>query len=1185
MNKLYKMIVILAMMFTFTDIYAQGAYVTWPLSSTTTISPSTPVGNIQATTQTIGTSNPQMTVSLPYTTEGQRLYFQNNGWPASPVDYSRYIQHEVTPIAGNNFHVQYVSFNYGDNPDTTRNFNIVESEVWYSLDNWNTKVQLNTSPLGYLNTSMQTFSKSLSVVVASGQTFSLRIFPYSPNGGVAMTQTFAIHNTVLIEGTTSQSSTSICTDFEDGNGGWTTNNALGTIIEDGENHYFQTTDQSGASSFFNESEPLTGDWAAFLDGGCGTLCWDVNYLFAGNGNDGSSQPITVTPYIAIVGNGFSAYFLTNDLITAEDGWHSYCAPLALINPGESLPANSEGHWVMSIGTDGDWNSMLSNITKVAFGIDPTSYQAERFGFDNICLNTVDCTEPSDECDLLGATANKTSVDDCCWSLSLTQPTNLTGVSAIQILCSLPNQFTTGTGLGANYQDWFNIGLNTFTSPTGVVSGGDLTDFFDMCISYVTTPQEVVVNWLDDMGGIVCADTLKLDCKLSCTSISIDTVVCVGNNYDLVYSFTNNADYSISNIEYTLQSPNTVIISPLTTVVTPNVLTGSTSLPQHISIMGAVPGDVVSVLAKFNSPDGCCWCYETIEVEIPDCATVCDSISVEANGTPEDCCYAITLHNESSVTFTNVEFELLSGGMFSTVATTTVPGWGFTNAFPNNVVNLVKFPISQGIGNGTFANILDLCVRQYSSPTQVIEVRWMKAGELFCSDTLTFECTTLELPTDSCSQVIEDELICLDNGTYQYTFRVQNNSNIASTGYGIYPTTTGVSFSQTLFQNMSILPGQVSLLNTIIITGIGGGEELCFTTAIFTTVTPGENVYNFCCHSDTMCIVTPVCEGQSDCIPPPSGMVAWWTFDELTGTSSTDLMGFNNVGTQVNSPLQVPGMVDGALQFDGVNNYVEVPNQPELNFGTGDFSFDAWIYTTDGNGVRNLIDKRLTNVLGFSGYSVFLFNGKLSLQLANQSYTNYFSSFFVATGKWHHIAITVQRNSKTGITFYMDGLQQQLGDPTPHSSSLDNTSPLRIASGSNGFVYPFAGILDEIELFNRALPDSTIFALYVAGSEGKCKPISDVEVDSQIPSEYNLMQSYPNPFNPSTIIKYAIPKQSLVKIVVYDILGREVRVLVNEQMIAGSYEVVFDAANLASGIYIYTLRTGDFFQSKKMILMK
>lgn len=76
MNKLYKMIVILAMMFTFTDIYAQGAYVTWPLSSTTTISPSTPVGNIQATTQTIGTSNPQMTVSLPYTTEGQRLYFQ-----------------------------------------------------------------------------------------------------------------------------------------------------------------------------------------------------------------------------------------------------------------------------------------------------------------------------------------------------------------------------------------------------------------------------------------------------------------------------------------------------------------------------------------------------------------------------------------------------------------------------------------------------------------------------------------------------------------------------------------------------------------------------------------------------------------------------------------------------------------------------------------------------------------------------------------------------------------------------------------------------------------------------------------------------------------------------------------------------------------------------------------------------
>lgn len=89
----------------------------------------------------------------------------------------------------------------------------------------------------------------------------------------------------------------------------------------------------------------------------------------------------------------------------------------------------------------------------------------------------------------------------------------------------------------------------------------------------------------------------------------------------------------------------------------------------------------------------------------------------------------------------------------------------------------------------------------------------------------------------------------------------------------------------------------------------------------------------------------------------------------------------------------------------------------------------------------------------------------------------------------------------------------------------------------------------------------------------------------LPQQFQIAQNYPNPFNPTTTIRYDLPKAGFVKISVYDILGREVKVLVNEEKTPGHYEIIFDAKNLASGIYFYTIRTAGFTQSKKMILMK
>ncbi|MCW8810160.1 MAG: T9SS type A sorting domain-containing protein [Ignavibacteriaceae bacterium] len=89
----------------------------------------------------------------------------------------------------------------------------------------------------------------------------------------------------------------------------------------------------------------------------------------------------------------------------------------------------------------------------------------------------------------------------------------------------------------------------------------------------------------------------------------------------------------------------------------------------------------------------------------------------------------------------------------------------------------------------------------------------------------------------------------------------------------------------------------------------------------------------------------------------------------------------------------------------------------------------------------------------------------------------------------------------------------------------------------------------------------------------------------IPDEFVLEQNYPNPFNPSTIIKYQIPKQEFVSLKVFDALGNEVATLVNDEQQAGSHNVNFNSAGLASGIYFYKIQAGNFIATKKMVLMK
>jgi hypothetical protein len=101
---------------------------------------------------------------------------------------------------------------------------------------------------------------------------------------------------------------------------------------------------------------------------------------------------------------------------------------------------------------------------------------------------------------------------------------------------------------------------------------------------------------------------------------------------------------------------------------------------------------------------------------------------------------------------------------------------------------------------------------------------------------------------------------------------------------------------------------------------------------------------------------------------------------------------------------------------------------------------------------------------------------------------------------------------------------------------------------------------------------------------------DIKDGRVIPAEYELAQNYPNPFNPSTIIGYALPKDGSVKLVIYNIMGQVVRVLVDDEKRAGYYSVEWDGRNnsgtmLPSGVYLYSIYSGDFSSTKKLTLMK
>jgi len=177
--------------------------------------------------------------------------------------------------------------------------------------------------------------------------------------------------------------------------------------------------------------------------------------------------------------------------------------------------------------------------------------------------------------------------------------------------------------------------------------------------------------------------------------------------------------------------------------------------------------------------------------------------------------------------------------------------------------------------------------------------------------------------------------------------------------------------------------------------------------------------------------------------------------------------------------------------------------------------------------------------------------------------------------------------------------------TPHIYPSIGTFEIAV-SGSNVFVATGYGCYVSNDygvtwnMRNEGLNGGSLYLyitngyLYSLGMGTFRRPLSELvgvnNINIELPSSYKLYQNYPNPFNPVTKIKFDLPSNvrsqtSNLKLAVYDLLGKEIQTLVNEQLQPGSYEVTFEGSNLPSGIYFYKLTTNDLSEVKKMILLK
>jgi len=323
-----------------------------------------------------------------------------------------------------------------------------------------------------------------------------------------------------------------------------------------------------------------------------------------------------------------------------------------------------------------------------------------------------------------------------------------------------------------------------------------------------------------------------------------------------------------------------------------------------------------------------------------------------------------------------------------------------------------------------------------------------------------------------------------------------------------------------------------------------------------------------------------------------------------------------------APCLVEGIGGFCLEFNGLNNYGRIPHSSSLNTISTNkkLTFEMWIKIKSyfNNQYCSILDKQDSWYLEYSKIAN-------SLTLISVGNPEMVFPFTPNLNQWYHIAVSYDRITEQGKLYVNGNLTSQKTGQLTFTSTLTNS--LYLANGISGGQEFGNCVIDEIRIWNRVRTASEVLSNYDKSISGNTNglvayyklnessgntiydatpngnsgtlinnplrlldsPVNIINLSSEVPEDFSLTQNYPNPFNPETKIKFNTKESGIVKLTVYDILGKVVSILVNENLSPGSYETKFSATregkNLVSGVYFYKLEINEFSEVKKMTLLK
>lgn len=213
------------------------------------------------------------------------------------------------------------------------------------------------------------------------------------------------------------------------------------------------------------------------------------------------------------------------------------------------------------------------------------------------------------------------------------------------------------------------------------------------------------------------------------------------------------------------------------------------------------------------------------------------------------------------------------------------------------------------------------------------------------------------------------------------------------------------------------------------------------------------------------------------------LIAHWTFDEGTGTTAYDSVAANN--GIINDANWIDGQVNGALSFDGINDYVDVSPAADLDFERTDaFTLSAWY---KGDAAANTILSKMDAAASYRGYDMFIINGYISAHLISSWTSNAIREdgilYRVDDGIWHHIVMTYDGSSLAdGLKIYVDAMEETTSIyRNSLSSTIQNSVSFKVAARSNGSgtTQHVNGAIDDVRIYNTALSTEQVEELYLA----------------------------------------------------------------------------------------------------------